>query len=152
MEVLEVRGDEVHCEVINGGKLGNRKGLNLQGGGLSVPGLSKEDVGDIAHAIDMGIDYLAVSFPRNAQDMHRARKLLREGGSQAVLFAKIERVEAIQNLVEIIDASDAVMVARGDLGVELGDAELPGLQKKIISSALKQNRVAITATQMMQSW
>jgi len=151
MEVTEVRGAEVHCRVINGGALGNRKGLNLKGGGLSVPGLSNEDIGDISHAIAMGIDFLAVSFPRNASDMHRARKLLREGGSEAVLFAKIERVEAIANIEEIIDASDAVMVARGDLGVEIGDAELPGLQKRIISTALRQNRVAITATQMMQS-
>lgn len=151
MKVLEVKGSEIHCRVINGGQLGNRKGLNLQGGGLSVPGLSEEDSDDISHAIAMDIDFLAVSFPRNAGDMHRARKLLRAGGSVAVLVAKIERVEAIAHLEEIIDASDAVMVARGDLGVELGHAELPGLQKRIISSALKQNRVAITATQMMQS-
>ena len=151
MEVTEVSGNEIHCTVINGGELGNRKGLNLKGGGLSVPGLSAEDVDDISHAIAMGIDFLAVSFPRNASDMQRARKLLREGGSEAALFAKIERVEAIAHLEEIVDASDAVMVARGDLGVEIGDAELPGLQKRIISTALKQNRVAITATQMMQS-
>jgi pyruvate kinase len=151
MEVVGVSGSEIHCRVINGGQLGDRKGLNLKGGGLSVPGLSGEDIDDISHAIEMGIDFLAVSFPRNARDMQRARKLLREGGSEAVLFAKIERVEAIANLEEIIDASDAVMVARGDLGVEIGDAQLPGLQKKIISKALNQNRVAVTATQMMQS-
>ncbi len=151
MEVTEVAATEIHCRVINGGQLGDRKGLNLQGGGLSVPGLSSEDIDDISHAIAMGIDFLAVSFPRNARDMQRARKLLREGGSEAVLFAKIERVEAIAHLEEIIDASDAVMVARGDLGVELGDAQLPGLQKRIIREALNHNRVAITATQMMQS-
>ncbi len=151
MEVTEVQGSEIHCRVINGGTLADRKGLNLKGGGLSVPGLSSEDIEDISHAIAMGIDFLAVSFPRNAADMQRARKLLREGGSEAALFAKIERVEAIAHLEEIIDASDAVMVARGDLGVEIGDAELPGLQKLIISTAIKHNRVAITATQMMQS-
>jgi pyruvate kinase len=99
----------------------------------------------------MDVDYLAVSFVSNADDMNRARKLLRDAGSRASLMAKIERTEAIENLEEICDASDAVLVARGDLGVEIGDEELPGLQKKIIQTALKHNRVVATATQMMQS-
>jgi pyruvate kinase len=99
----------------------------------------------------MGADYLAVSFPRNADDMNEARRRLREAGSEARLVAKIERTEAIENLEEIIAASDAVLIARGDLGVEIGDAELPGLQKRITSKSLEQNRVVITATQMMQS-
>ena len=99
----------------------------------------------------MGIDFLAVSFPRNASDMQRARKLLREGGSEAVLFAKIERVEAIAHLEEIVDASDAVMVDRGDLGVEIGDAELPAEQKRLIDAPRNANRGVITATQMLDS-
>ncbi len=151
MRVTSVEDRKVHCEVVNGGALADRKGLNLQGGGLSVPGLAEDDLVDIPHAAGLDIDYLAVSFPRNADDMNRARQLLRDAGSEAGLAAKIERTEAIDNLASIIDASDAVLVARGDLGVEIGDAELPGLQKRIIDMALRQNRVVITATQMMQS-
>ena len=151
MRVQEVRDKEIHCEVINGGQLSDRKGLNIRGGGLSIAGIAEHDLEDIKHAARMGVDYLAVSFPRNAADMNEARRLLREAGSTARLAAKIERVEAVKNLSEIIDASHAVMVARGDLGVEIGDAELPALQKKIIEMALQQNRIIITATQMMQS-
>jgi pyruvate kinase len=151
MRVTAIEGSRVHCEVVNGGRLGSRKGLNLQGGGLSIPGIAEHDFRDIERAAVMDVDYLAVSFPRNAQDMESARQLLREAGSSALLVAKIERTEAIENLSEIIGASDAVLVARGDLGVEIGDAELPGLQKLIIRRALEQNRVVITATQMMQS-
>lgn len=151
MRVMSVEDNRIHCEVMAGGVLGSRKGLNLQGGGLSIPGLAEHDIADIPRAVEMGADYLAVSFPRNAEDMEHARKLLREAGSSAYLVAKIERTEAIQNLRAITDASDAVLVARGDLGVEIGDAELPGLQKRIIRTALKQNRIVITATQMMQS-
>jgi pyruvate kinase len=151
MKVSAVRGTDIICEVLAGGVLGSRKGLNMQGGGLSIPGLAEHDMVDIPRAVEMGADYLAVSFPRSAEDMNEARKLLREAGSDAGLIAKIERTEAIENLEAIIDASDAVLVARGDLGVEIGDAELPGLQKRIISRALVQNRIVITATQMMQS-
>jgi pyruvate kinase len=151
MRVVEVIGTDIHCEVELGGVLSSRKGLNLKGGGLSIPGIADHDRADIQRAADMDADYLAVSFPRNAGEMHEARRLLREAGSQARLVAKIERAEAIENLEEIIDASHAVLVARGDLGVEIGDAELPGLQKRIIRKALEQNRVVITATQMMQS-
>ncbi len=151
MRVKSIEGRVVVCEVINGGVLGDRKGLNLAGGGLSVPGLVAEDIADIPLAAEMDVDYLAVSFPRNAEDMHKARKLLREAGSNASVVSKIERVEAINNLESVIDASEAVLVARGDLGVEIGDAELPGLQKKIIQMSLNQNQVVITATQMLQS-
>ena len=151
MRVMEVAGTQVICEVVNGGKLGSRKGLNLQGGGLSIPGIAQHDVDDIKRAAAMDVDFLAVSFPRSADDMNEARRLLREAGSAAQLVAKIERTEAIKNLDAIIAASDAVLVARGDLGVEIGDAELPGLQKRIVKRALQQNRVVITATQMMQS-
>ena len=151
MQVESVEQRRIICRVINGGSLGDRKGLNVQGGGLSVPGIAEGDIIDIGRAAEMGVDYLAVSFPRNAGDMQQARKLLREAGSNAALVAKIERTEAIDNLESIIDASDVVLVARGDLGVEIGDAALPGLQKRIIRTALAQNRVVITATQMMQS-
>ncbi|MEE8339594.1 MAG: pyruvate kinase [Xanthomonadales bacterium] len=151
MRVKSVSGGQIICAVENGGILRDRKGLNLQGGGLSLSGIAEHDLPHITAAAKMGVDYLAVSFVSNAEDMNRARRLLRAAGSQASLLAKIERMEAIHNLEEICDASDAVLVARGDLGVEIGDEELPGLQKQIIRTALKHNRVVATATQMMQS-
>jgi pyruvate kinase len=149
--VERVDGGKVHCRVKHGGTLGDRKGLNLKGGGLSIPGLADHDIPHIELAARMGVDYLAVSFVSDGRDIQRARDLLREAGSDAALVAKIERMEAIDNLEEICDAADAVMVARGDLGVEIGDEELPGLQKRIIRVALKHNRIVATATQMMQS-
>jgi pyruvate kinase len=151
MRVVDINGTKINCKVEAGGVLGDRKGINVQGGGLSLPGIAEHDIEDIPRAAAMGADYLAVSFPRNAEDMNEARRLLREAGSQARLVAKIERTEAITNLEEIITASDAVLIARGDLGVEIGDAALPGLQKLITEKSLAQNRVVITATQMMQS-
>jgi len=151
LEVVEVVGREVRCSVLIGGRLSDRKGINRLGGGLTVAALSDKDRNDIKLAAELGADFLAVSFVKTADDIEQARRLLREAGGSAALVAKIERAEAITNLSEIVDASDAVMVARGDLGVEIGDAELPGLQKKIIREALAQSRVVITATQMMQS-
>jgi pyruvate kinase len=151
LRVLAVEGAQVRCEVLIGGKLSDRKGLNRQGGGLSVSALSDKDRADIKLAAEIGADFLAVSFVRSAADMEQARRLLREADGHAALVAKIERADAIPVLGEIIDASDAVMVARGDLGVEIGDAELPGLQKKIIREAVARNRAVITATQMLQS-
>ena len=151
MRVKSINGGLIVCEVENGGILKDRKGLNLRGGGLSLSGITEHDLPHITAAAEMDVDYLAVSFVSNAQDINRARRLLRAAGSQASLIAKIERMEAIDNLEEICDASDAVLVARGDLGVEIGDEELPGLQKRIIQTALKHNRVVATATQMMQS-
>ncbi|MEO8779251.1 MAG: pyruvate kinase [Rhodanobacter sp.] len=151
LTVREVVGSEVRCVVLVGGKLSNRKGLNRQGGGLSVSALSDKDKADIKLAAEIGADFLAVSFVRTAEDMHLARRLLKEAGGSAALVAKIERADAIPVLGEIIDASDVVMVARGDLGVEIGDAELPGLQKKIIRESVQRNRAVITATQMLQS-
>jgi len=151
LTVLAVVGVEVRCQVLIGGKLSNRKGLNRQGGGLSVTALSDKDKADIKLAAEIGADFLAVSFVRSAEDMHQARRLLHEAGGNASLVAKIERADAIPVLGEIIDASDVVMVARGDLGVEIGDAELPGLQKKIIRESVQRNRAVITATQMLQS-
>ena len=151
MRVESVEGGKVHCRVEHGGVLRDRKGLNLKGGGLSISGLAEHDLPHIDLAAEMGVDYLAVSFVSDERDINRARKLLRKAGSEAALVAKIERVDAVSNLEEICDASDVIMVARGDLGVEIGDEELPGLQKRIIRTAIKHNRVVATATQMMQS-
>ena len=151
LRVEQVEGDAIRCTVLTSGSLSDRKGLNLRGGGLSVPGLAEADAADIERAAEWQVDYLAVSFPRNAEDIERARELMRKAGGQAGIVAKIERTEAIENLDSIVDASDAVLVARGDLAVEVGDAELPGLQKRIIAAALDHNRAVITATQMMQS-
>lgn len=151
LRVLEVDGSAVHCEVTVGGKLSDRKGLNRLGGGLTASALSDKDLEDIKLAAELDVDILAVSFPREAADLIRARELLHEAGTDAWILAKIERAEAIEKLEEIIAASDAVMVARGDLGVEIGDAELPAVQKRIIALARELNRVVCTATQMMES-
>ena len=151
MWVEEVRGNAIHCEVKQGGVLSNNKGINRQGGGLSAAALTEKDIEDIKTAAALKADYLAVSFPRDGADMQLARKLMHEAGGKSMLVAKIERAEAITNLEEILDASDAIMVARGDLGVEVGDAAVPGLQKRMIRMAREKNKLAITATQMMES-
>ena len=151
LQVVEVQGERIVCSVLNDGVLSDRKGLNKQGGGLSLGALTERDKELIGIAAKIGVDFIAVSFCRNAQYMNDARAIARAHGSDAALVSKIERTEAIENLVEIVEASDVVMVARGDLGVEIGDAELPGLQKKIIRESLAQNKVVITATQMLQS-
>ena len=151
LQVVEVQGERIVCSVLNDGVLSDRKGLNKQGGGLSLGALTERDKELIGIAAKIGVDFIAVSFCRNAQDMNDARAIARSHGSDAALVSKIERTEAIENLEEIVEASDVVMVARGDLGVEIGDAELPGLQKKIIKASLAQNKVVITATQMLQS-
>ena len=137
LTVEAIKGQEIHTRVLIGGKLSDRKGLNRQGGGLSVSALSDKDKADIKLAAEIGCDFLAVSFVRSGDDMNEARRLLEEAGGKASLVAKIERADAIPVLGEIIDASDVVMVARGDLGVEIGDAELPGLQKKIIRESVQ---------------
>lgn len=151
LRVEAVEGARIVTTVLNDCTLSDRKGLNRLGGGLSLGALTDHDRALIAVAAQMQADFIAVSFCRNAGDMDEARALARAAGSDAALVSKIERAEAIENLGEIIDASDVVMVARGDLGVEIGDAELPGLQKKIIRESLARNRVVITATQMLQS-
>ncbi len=151
LKVASVEGDTIHTVVLTDGILSDRKGLNRLGGGLSLGALTEQDKQHIIVAAGLGVDFIAVSFCRSAQDMHEARRLVKAAGSDAALVAKIERAEAIDNLDEIALASDALMVARGDLGVEIGDAELPGLQKKIIRVSLERNRVVITATQMLQS-
>jgi pyruvate kinase len=151
LRVVEVIGSRIICSVETGGELSNHKGINRQGGGLSAAALTDKDYQDIKLAADLGVDYLAVSFPRDAGDIEQARLLLHTAGGKAGIVAKIERSEAIQNLDGIICASDAVMIARGDLAVEIGDAELPGVQKHIIRRARELNRTVITATQMMES-
>jgi len=151
MDVKAVVDEEIHCTVRHGGELSNNKGINKQGGGLSAPALTAKDKEDIRTASALMVDYVAVSFPKSGADMREARALLAEAGSKALVIAKIERVEAIQNLDEILEASDGVMVARGDLAVEVGDAAVPALQKRIIRLAREHNRFVITATQMMES-
>ncbi len=151
LDVLNVSGSKIETLVRIGGELSDRKGLNRQGGGISAPALSDKDREDIRFAAAEGIDYLAVSFARDAADIEQARSLVRQAGGHARIVAKIERQEAVTNLTGIIDAADVVMVARGDLGVEMGYAELTGLQKTIIHESRSRNRVVITATQMMES-
>ena len=151
LRVAEVIGPRIVCIVETGGDVSDHKGINRQGGGLSAGALTDKDYQDIRLAAQIGVDYLAVSFPRDANDIEQARILLQAAGSTAGIVAKIERSEAIKNLDSIIRASDAVMIARGDLAVEIGDAELPGVQKHIIHRARDLNRTVITATQMMES-
>ncbi|MFT4045846.1 MAG: pyruvate kinase [Solimonas sp.] len=151
LHVDAVAGTRVICTVRVGGVLSNRKGINKQGGGLSAAALTEKDKEDLRTAVALDVDFIAVSFPRAASDMREARALIEAAGGQCSLVAKIERAEALGVLREIVAASDVVMVARGDLGVEIGDAELPGWQKRIIAEALEQNRMVITATQMMES-
>ena len=141
----------VNCTVVVGGDLSNNKGINLLGGGLSAAALTDKDKEDIKTIAQIDADYVAISFPRTADDMHEARALLDAEGCHAGLVAKIERAEAMEVIDEIILASDAIMVARGDLGVEIGDANLPAAQKMLINRARELNRVVITATQMMES-
>ncbi len=154
LEVLSVVGTRIETRVELGGPLSDNKGLNRQGGGLSAPALTEKDRRDIQLAAQLDVDYLAVSFPRSADDIEQARALLRAAGGQAAIMGKIERAELVHDetaLRALISACDAVMVARGDLGVELGDAELIGAQKHLITLARQLNRPVVTATQMMES-
>ncbi|HUS24198.1 MAG TPA: pyruvate kinase [Candidatus Binatia bacterium] len=151
LKVDKVEGTRIDTTVVIGGVLSNRKGINRMGGGLSAQALTFKDRIDIREAVALNVDFIAVSFPRSAADMLEARQLVKDADGQCALVAKIERAEALEELNEIIGASDAVMVARGDLGVEIGDAELPGWQKRIIAQAREMNRMVITATQMMES-
>jgi len=151
LEVTEVRGNEIHTVTQHGGFLSNNKGINRQGGGLTAPALTSKDIEDIRTAAQMKVDYLAVSFPKSGADMYMARELLRAAGGHAMLIAKIERAEAIPALEDIMQACDGIMVARGDLAVEVGDAAVPALQKRMIRAAREMNKLTITATQMMES-
>ena len=154
LEVEAVGDTTVDCRVISGGRLSDFKGVNRRGGGLSAPALTEKDRRDIVRAAELDLDYLALSFPRNAADVEEARQLYREAGGTGGMVAKIERAEAVadeETLDGILDAADGVMVARGDLAVEIGDAELVGVQKHIIRRARELDRFVITATQMMES-
>lgn len=151
LKVEKVSGTCIHCQVLTDGELSNHKGINLKGGGLSAKALTQKDQEDILALARWDADYVALSFVRSAQDIQEGRALLQKAGSQARLIAKMERTEAITAMDEIIDASDAIMVARGDLGVELGYADLPGVQKILIHRALARDKAVITATQMMES-
>ena len=150
-DVLRIEGSEIHCRNRHDGELSNNKGINKQGGGLSAPALTPKDIADIKTAAALNVDFVAVSFPKSGGDMRQARRLLRDAGSDALVIAKIERVEAVDNLEDILHATDGIMVARGDLAVEVGDAAVPALQKRMIRLAREHNRFAITATQMMES-
>jgi pyruvate kinase len=151
LEVVEVKGNEIHCTVGYTCELSDNKGINLKGGGLSAPALTEKDKEDIKAAADLDVDYVALSFARSAEDVHLCRDYVRKAGCDAGIVTKVERADAIDNIDEIIEASDVIMVARGDLGVELGDAELPAIQKSLIKKARALNKVVITATQMMES-
>ena len=151
MAVNSVHGNKIHCVIVIGGELSNNKGINLQGGGLAAQALTAKDHEDIKTAVALEADYIAISFPRDENDVLAAKNLVKKAGGTASIVAKIERAEAIDNLEAIIEASDAIMVARGDLGVEVGDAAIPGLQKRMIRMARAQNKLVITATQMMES-
>lgn len=154
LKVFKVEGTQIHTHVTIGGYLSNNKGINKKGGGLSAQALTEKDKRDILLAAEIGVEYLAVSFPRNGADMEYARELTRAAGLDAQMVAKVERAETVasdENIDDIILASDVIMVARGDLGVEIGDPELVGVQKKLIRRSKELNRVVITATQMMES-
>jgi len=154
LKITSVEGHQVHTVVTVGGPLSNNKGINKKGGGLSAEALTEKDINDIQTAAKIKVDYLAISFPRNGEDMKYARRLATDAGLSARLVAKVERAETVideKSMDDIISASDVVMVARGDLGVEIGDPELVGVQKQLIRRARSLNRTVITATQMMES-
>ena len=149
--VSSVRGPRIACVVEQGGALSNNKGINRRGGGLTAPALTEKDMQDIKVAAEIKADFLGVSFPRSGSDIKWARDLMHKAGGRALMIAKIERAEAVPALEDILDAADAIMVARGDLAVEVGDAAVPALQKRMIRMARERNRLTITATQMMES-
>ncbi|WP_133407328.1 pyruvate kinase [Parashewanella tropica] len=154
LRVEKVEGRKVHTTVTVAGPLSNNKGINKQGGGLSAAALTDKDKADIITAAEIKVDYLAVSFPRTGADLDYARRLVNEAGHNPMIVAKVERAEAVETqeaMDDVIKASDVVMVARGDLGVEIGDAALVAVQKKLIQRSRQLNKVVITATQMMES-
>jgi pyruvate kinase len=151
LNVESVSGTRINCRVKIGGTLSDKKGVNRQGGGMSAPALTDKDLDDLRRAAAAEVDWVAVSFVQNSDDINQARQVLEEAGGTAHIIAKIERAEAMGNLESIVDASDGVMVARGDLGVEMGFAGLAGMQKTIIRLARRRHKVCITATQMMES-
>lgn len=151
LHVEHVDGPRIHCRVINGGELGERKGVNVPNVKIKLPALTDKDKEDIRFGIEMGFDYIAASFIRSADAIHEIRKILEEGGSTMGIIAKIENAEGLENLEEIIEASDGIMVARGDLGVEVPPERLPYLQKMMIEKCSEACKTVITATQMLDS-
>ncbi len=151
LDVVETDGKRIHCKVVVGGALSNNKGINLLGGGLSAAALTEKDKEDIKTIGKINADFVAISFPRSGADLEEARRLIETEGCYAAIVAKVERAEAMEVIDEIILASDGIMVARGDLGVEIGDARLPAAQKHLISRSRQLKRFVITATQMMES-
>jgi len=149
--VSSVKGPRITTVVEQGGLLSNNKGINRKGGGLTAPALTEKDMQDIKVAAQLKADFLGISFPRSGADIRWARDLMDKAGGRALTVAKIERAEAIPALDDILDATDCIMVARGDLAVEVGDAVVPALQKRMIRMARDKNRITITATQMMES-
>ncbi|MBT8082460.1 MAG: pyruvate kinase [Gammaproteobacteria bacterium] len=151
LRVKRVDGTRVHTTVVDGGILSDHKGINLKGGGLSAHALTDVDRENIKLAAELEIDFLAVSFVRSGDDIREARRLFEEAGGTGLIVAKVERTEAIDNIDSIIEAADVIMVARGDLGVEMGYASLTGIQKSLIEKTRKAHKIVITATQMMES-
>src|SRR5882672_413730 len=151
LDVQKVQGSQITTKVRVGGVLSNNKGINRQGGGLTAPALTAKDMEDIKTSVVMKADFLAVSFPKSGADMYMAKELMRAAGGRSTLIAKMERAEAIAAMAEILEASDGIMVARGDLAVEVGDASVPALQKRMIRTARERNKLTITATEMMES-
>lgn len=151
MQVQRTTRTQITCIVVVGGELSNNKGINRLGGGLSAAALTAKDRADIKEAVRLKADYIAVSFPRNADDIKEARILLKAAGGNPGIIAKIERAEALANIESIIQTADAIMIARGDLGVEMGDAELPAMQKRMIKLSRDFNKPVITATQMLET-
>jgi len=151
LEVKDIVGSKIHCIVIEGGVLSDLKGLNRKGGGLAARTMTEKDKRDLHTAIEAEVDYISLSFVKDAEDIRHTRALMTEFGKKIPIIAKIERTEALEYLTEIIQEADAIMVARGDLGVEIGAAEVPAIQKHIIGEARRLDKVVITATQMMES-
>ncbi|KTD12019.1 pyruvate kinase II [Legionella gratiana] len=151
LEVMTIVDSKIHCNVIEGGILSDLKGLNRKGGGLAARTMTDKDKRDLHTAIEAEVDYISLSFVKDAEDIRHTRALMNEFGKKIPIIAKIERMEALEYLTEIIQESDAIMVARGDLGVEVGAAEVPAIQKHIIGEARRLDKVVITATQMMES-
>lgn len=151
MTVEKIEGEEIHCRVVNGGKVSNHKGINAPGAQLSMPFISEVDYEDIKFCAQMGYDFLAASFVRSKEDILEVRKILDEFGSKAQVIAKIENMQGIENLDAILEVSDGIMVARGDMGVEVPLEEVPSLQKMMIKKAVAQGKHVITATQMLES-
>ena len=151
LQVLGVEADTVHCRVVNGGHLGENKGINLPGVSVSAPSLTEKDQRDVNFGIQNGVDYFALSFVRRAEDLHSIRSIMQKKGVSIPVIAKIEKPEAVENLSAILQEADGVMVARGDLGVEMQPELVPTIQKQIIDSARRQNKPVITATQMLET-